>query len=141
MFSHRATAIKPGVYTGSATTPLGYDGQYTNSDTGLIYLRARSYDPATAQYLSVDPLAAITGERYSYAGDHPVNEIDPTGLGDWLGLGIPSPGEGVDGATPLSSKTTMGEELQRGLPGQRACRGIFSPEDLSLRRLFRDGSE
>ena len=25
--------------TGTATTPLGYDGQYTSSDTGLIYLR------------------------------------------------------------------------------------------------------
>ena len=41
---------------GTATTPLGYDAQYTNSDTGLIYLRARVYDPATAQFLSVDPL-------------------------------------------------------------------------------------
>ena len=31
---------------GTATTPLGYDGRYTNSDTGLIYMRARTYDPA-----------------------------------------------------------------------------------------------
>jgi hypothetical protein len=35
---------------GTATTPLGYDGQLTSSDTGLIYLRARLYDPATAQF-------------------------------------------------------------------------------------------
>ena len=41
--------------TGTATSPLGYDSQYTNSDTGLIYLRAREYDPATGQFLSVDP--------------------------------------------------------------------------------------
>jgi RHS repeat-associated protein len=66
--------------TWTATTPLGYDGQYTNSDTGLIYMRTRSYDPATAQFLSVDPLDAITGERYSYAGDNPLNNGDPTGL-------------------------------------------------------------
>ena len=65
---------------GTATTPLSYDAQYTNTDTGLIYLRNRVYDPATAQFLSVDPLDAITGERYSYAGDNPVNESDPTGL-------------------------------------------------------------
>ena len=32
--------------TGTATTPLGYDGQYTSADTGLIYLRARMYDPS-----------------------------------------------------------------------------------------------
>jgi hypothetical protein len=31
---------------GTATTPLGFDGQYTSSDTGLIYMRARVYDPA-----------------------------------------------------------------------------------------------
>ena len=45
---------------GRATTPLGYDGQYTSSDTGLIDMRARVYDPTTAQFLSVDPLEAIT---------------------------------------------------------------------------------
>jgi RHS repeat-associated protein len=67
--------------TGIATTPLGYDAQYTSADTGLIYLRAREYDPATAQFLIRDPLAAITGEPYSYAGDNPLNESDPTGRG------------------------------------------------------------
>lgn len=30
---------------GSTTTPLGFDGQYTSTDTGLIYMRARTYDP------------------------------------------------------------------------------------------------
>jgi RHS repeat-associated protein len=67
--------------TGSTgtTTSLGYDAQYTSSDTGLIYMRARVYDPATGQFLSVDPLAAITGESYSYGGDNPVNESDRTG--------------------------------------------------------------
>jgi RHS repeat-associated protein len=78
---------------GTATTPLGYDGQYTNADTGLIYLRSRTYDPATAQFISVDPLVAITRETYGYAEHNPVNELDPSGLGNWLGLGIPSPGE------------------------------------------------
>src|ERR1700689_2933956 len=46
---------------GTATTPLGYDGQYTSSDTGLIYLRNRVYDPKTAQFLTVDPLVSISG--------------------------------------------------------------------------------
>jgi RHS repeat-associated protein len=64
---------------GTTTTPLGYDGQYTSSDTGLIYMRARVYDPGTAQFLTVDPLKALTGEPYSYGGDNPVNYGDPTG--------------------------------------------------------------
>jgi RHS repeat-associated protein len=38
---------------GTATTPLGFDGQYTSPDTGLVYLRNRVYDPATVQFLTV----------------------------------------------------------------------------------------
>jgi RHS repeat-associated protein len=64
---------------GTATTPLGYDGQYTSSDTGLIYMRARVYDPTTAQFLTRDPLASLTREPYAYAVDNPVNLGDPTG--------------------------------------------------------------
>jgi len=58
---------------GSAKTPLGYDAQYTSTDTGLIYMRARTYDPATAQFLTQDQLEAITREPYSYASDDPLN--------------------------------------------------------------------
>ena len=65
---------------GTATTPLGYDAQYTSTDTGLIYMRARTYDPGTGQFLSVDPFDSITGAPYNYAGDNPVNAADPSGL-------------------------------------------------------------
>lgn len=71
-------------HTGSVTTPLGYDAQYTNTDTGLIYLRARVYDPSTAQFLTVDPALATTGEPYSYAGDDPLSRADPTGEWEWF---------------------------------------------------------
>ena len=70
-------------HTGTATTPLGYDGQYTSNDTGLIYLRARVYDPATAQFLNVDPAVSLTGAPYSYAEDNPLNRSDNTGLSSW----------------------------------------------------------
>ncbi len=66
--------------TGTATSPLGYDGQYTNSDTGLVYLRVRSYDPATAQFLTVDPIVGFTLEPYNYTHDNPLNYLDRTGL-------------------------------------------------------------
>jgi RHS repeat-associated protein len=67
-------------HSGTASTPLNYDGQYRSEDTGLIYLRARVYDPATAQFMSVDRLMEITGEAYGYVGDSPVNGRDPGGL-------------------------------------------------------------
>jgi RHS repeat-associated protein len=63
-------------------TPLLYDAQYTtNSDTGaeLIYLRARTYDPNTAEFLSVDPVLETTGEPYIYTKDNPENHSDVTG--------------------------------------------------------------
>jgi RHS repeat-associated protein len=74
--------------TGTAT-PVGYAGAYAEPGTGLIYLINRYYDPATAQFLSVDPAVALTQQPYSYAGDDPVNEVDPTGLAG----GMPLQGE------------------------------------------------
>lgn len=65
--------------TGTASTPFGFAGQYTDAESGLIYLRARSYDPASAQFLSVDPLATLTREPYPYVHDDPVNLTDPSG--------------------------------------------------------------
>jgi RHS repeat-associated protein len=69
--------------TGTATTPLRYDAQYTNTDTGLIYLRARNYDPLTAQFLTSDPALEETGEPYAYTADNPVNRGDLTGKQWW----------------------------------------------------------
>lgn len=40
----------------------------------------RYYDPATGQFLSVDPDVAETGQPYSYGEDDPVNSKDITGL-------------------------------------------------------------
>jgi RHS repeat-associated protein len=66
--------------SGTAITPLLYDGQYLDKATGFYYLRARWYDPRTAELTSVDPDVAGTGQPYAYAGDDPVNEGDPSGL-------------------------------------------------------------
>jgi len=67
--------------------PLGFAGQYTDAESGLQYLRARYYDPATAQFLTRDPLGSLTGQPYAYAGDSPLNYSDPLGLcANGLGL-------------------------------------------------------
>jgi RHS repeat-associated protein len=63
-----------------ASTPMGYGGQYTSNDTGLIYLRARAYDPITAQFISLDPKLFETGTPYTYAGNNPMSAGDPSGL-------------------------------------------------------------
>jgi len=67
--------------TGTQGTQMGFAGQYRMSaQKQLIYLRARTYDPVTAQFLSVDPAVAKTGESYGYAAGDPVNQADPSGL-------------------------------------------------------------
>lgn len=67
-------------HTGTAATALQYTGQYTDAESGLVYLRARYYDPATAQFLTVDPDLDVTLSPFGYASDNPLNGIDPSGM-------------------------------------------------------------
>ena len=41
---------------------------------------AKAVTTLTAQFLSSDPLKAMTGEAYAYAGDNLLSASDPTGL-------------------------------------------------------------
>lgn len=69
---------------GTAPNGPGYTGHVNDPDTGLVYMQARYYDPATAHFLSMDPKHpaagnAFTFNRYAYANNNPVVNIDPTG--------------------------------------------------------------
>ena len=101
-------------HKGAATTPLGYDDQYSDSDTGLIYLRARYYDPTTGQLLTTDPEVATTGARYVYAADDPVANADPTGLNYVYWLTVAQAGE-------------LAEAVQNGGAGLGVVLGLFGP--------------
>ena len=70
--------------SGSAVNPFGYAGQYTDTESGLQYLRARYYDASTQEFISRDP--AVLLEPYSYAADSPQNATDPSGLSPVGGL-------------------------------------------------------
>jgi len=72
---------RPTRRAGTARTPFGYAGQYTDAETGLQYLRARYYDPQTAQFLTRDPLLPQTGDAYGYAAADPLDGFDPSGQG------------------------------------------------------------
>jgi RHS repeat-associated protein len=105
-------------HTGTTPSPLGYDGQYTNSDTGLIYLRARSYDPSTAQFLSVDPLAGVTREPYGYTSDNPTNGADPAGLSGIFGTGLgPNVGPDINWEAAGTALATRNAGFWDGLTG------------------------
>jgi RHS repeat-associated protein len=65
---------------GGLAIHFGYAGQYTDDESGLQYLRARYYDPATQQFTSHDPKEASTGQPYVYAYGSPLNYTDPAGM-------------------------------------------------------------
>jgi RHS repeat-associated protein len=63
--------------------PRGFIGERPDPETGLLYLNARYYDPARAQFTSPDdwdPTTPGVGtNRYAYAGNDPVNKADANG--------------------------------------------------------------
>ncbi len=75
-----AVAVAGQVRSGEVTR-FGYAGEYADP-TGYVYLRARYYDPATAQFLTRDPLVGVTGNPYGYTDGNPLQHVDPLGL-DW----------------------------------------------------------
>jgi RHS repeat-associated protein len=60
---------------------LGLQGGFT-APRAPSYLIGRYYDPATGQFLSVDPEVEQTLAAYVYAADNPVNSCDPSGQRD-----------------------------------------------------------
>jgi hypothetical protein len=63
----------------------------------------RYYDPTTGSFVSVDPDVAATGQAYAYAGDDPVNNVDPSGL---CNSGV------ANGYYPGACATTGAEAMQ-----------------------------
>lgn len=65
-----------GIAAGNVQVTLGETAISPGRNVGVLSY----YDPTTAQFLTPDPLFALTGSRYGYAGNDPVNGSDPTGL-------------------------------------------------------------
>jgi RHS repeat-associated protein len=67
--------------TGTATTAHGFvgcAGHLSDASTGLIYMRARYYDPSTGRFASEDP--SKNGNNWlEYVYDNPINFADSTG--------------------------------------------------------------
>jgi RHS repeat-associated protein len=69
---------------GGVTPTIGFTGHVNDSDTGLVYMQQRYYDPVAGRFLSVDPVVtdANTGgsfSRYNYAANNPYRYTDPDG--------------------------------------------------------------
>jgi RHS repeat-associated protein len=98
----------------SANTPFGFAGGYTDP-SGLVYLIGRYYDPATGQFLTVDPMVDLTRQPYAYTGDDPVNGVDPNGLDCGLFSFACSAYDSAAGGVKTAAKDT-GHAINAALP-------------------------
>ena len=70
--------------SGSVATRFGYTGEESDAESGLLYLRARYYDPVIGRFISVDPYLGrlaepATQNRYVYVRNNPMIYVDPSG--------------------------------------------------------------
>src|SRR5690606_37066904 len=74
-----STAYDPfgSVTAQNGTAPaLGYQGEYTDPDTGKVNMHARWYQPGTGTFTSrdtatLDPIPSVQANRYTYANASP----------------------------------------------------------------------
>ncbi len=61
--------------------PFGYAGREFDPETGLVYMRARYYEPQAGRFVAPDPISLDDGVNlYVYVGDDPQSFVDPNGL-------------------------------------------------------------
>lgn len=96
----------------------GYTGQYEDPLTGLTYMQQRYYDADLGRFISVDPVAARSGDvfnfnRYAYAANSPLNFVDPTGM-DWCQAQVNGVNAGIGYCGDSGAPTIYGSSGQGG---------------------------
>ena len=118
--------------SGSLANEFDFAGQQTDP-TGLQYLRARYYDPASGVFLSREPLAVApgwTGNPFGYGGANPARFVDPTG-------GRPVDSDGCEDGNEACYRRVQAES-------EAACAGLYfytytyCKEQLGGRNIFKD---
>ncbi|WP_026096990.1 RHS repeat-associated core domain-containing protein [Ideonella sp. B508-1] len=64
---------------------IGFTGHVFDSNTGLVQMQQRYYDPIAGRFLSTDPVVADVSNggnfgRYTYVDNNPYAKVDPTGM-------------------------------------------------------------
>jgi len=92
---------------GSASSRQGFVGglgHVSDTETGLIYMRARYYDPSIGRFESQDP--GLSGDNwFLYCDDNPVDRVDSTGKSfEWINSVISGPDWFIKGITQAAQE-------------------------------------
>jgi RHS repeat-associated protein len=113
--------------SGSADNVWQFTGEQYDEDSGLYYLRARYFDPATGRFLGED--AIPSANQYAYSFNSPTNFVDP--YGRWPSL--PNPVDAVkSGADKVGGAISdVGNQVYEGAkdiaPYAVACSPALGP--------------
>lgn len=113
---------------GTSDTPFLFNGRFgvQTDPNGLLYMRARYYNPYLCRFVSADPAGFAGGlNHYAYANGNPVSLLDPFGLNAFAtgdtsfnsfgtsqnslpNIGITLPGE-VNSSSPVNDIPQMSQ--------------------------------
>jgi RHS repeat-associated protein len=114
-----------GTTTGTATGSSFVFTARESDGTGLLFYRARYYDPRLQRFLSEDPIGYSNGDAtlYTYASNAPTLFTDPTGMFKMLPLCTPPKGNDIVGwlvyilcSSPSTPLVALPDILPVGMP-------------------------
>ena len=104
---------------GIGDAPFGYCGEYTDKESGLVYLRNRYYDSSTGSFITEDPIKD-GNNWYGYCIGNPVNYSDNDGLAPRLQREIALEIKSILSAYNFTKRTTE----SKGKNIYDMCKGI-----------------
>ena len=131
---------------GTATSKQGFVGSLghvSDTETGLIYMRARYYDPNLGRFVSEDPGRSGTN-WFVYCGNNPINTVDQSGKSfEWINSVLSGPDWFIEGVKSAAQEgqESLAEYLEENfkLAAMNITRGLTPgiAGSLQLRLLLR----
>jgi len=105
-----------------ADYPIGFSGQYTDWETGLVYYGLRYYMPKHGRFINRDPIEEAGGTNlYGFCGNGPVDGFDMLGMFETATVYLTQTGFDYSGNSTVKVLGTASATLNdraNGAPGQ-----------------------